>query len=51
LGNIGVISPTKVSLELVFPKLAYKGVNDAMGEAIYHEITLLGPLELPQLCA
>ena len=36
-GNIGVRSPTKVSSELVFLKLVYKGVNDAMGEAISME--------------
>jgi hypothetical protein len=33
-GKIGVRSPTKVSSELVFLKLVYKGVNDAMGEGI-----------------
>jgi hypothetical protein len=32
--KIGVRSLTKVSLELGFPKLVYKGVNDVIGEII-----------------
>jgi hypothetical protein len=36
-GEIGVRSPTKMSLELVFPKLVYKGVNDVIGEIIVVE--------------
>jgi hypothetical protein len=31
-GKMEVISPTKTILELGFPKLVCRGVNDAMGE-------------------
>jgi hypothetical protein len=34
LGEIGVISPIKMTLELGFPKLDYKGFNEAIGESI-----------------
>jgi hypothetical protein len=33
-GNMGVRSPTKVILELGFPKLVCRGVNDVLGEEI-----------------
>ena len=34
MGKMGVRSPTKVILELGFPKLVYRGVNDVKGEGI-----------------
>ena len=37
LGKMGIISPKKVSLELGFPKLVCKGVNDVIGEPILVE--------------
>jgi hypothetical protein len=39
LGKIGVRSTTKVSLELGFPKLVCRGVNDVIGEPISVEGT------------
>jgi hypothetical protein len=46
-GNIGIRTPTKVSLKLGFLKLVCKGVNDVIGESISVEGACLVLFRIP----